>query len=368
MSNTKGDSAFDEWRQAWLEDAAVELDRAIRVLPDLHPVYRLIRARALYGANKFREAGALYEYLSKNMEDGFPEGRKGAHRSAVLSYKRAGALDEAKKLLTAELKSSPNTKGIRLELAEIEAQAGGSYDRVPALLREEMELNPSADADWKLSTILALGETQENWEALKREFRNQTNLNSGIEKVVSNYWTTLGNLTQPAREEWLTSVWLSSFTSSEGGLGRSALRNAALCCIGAVEIELRERLIVPFRSTARTDASLLGLAEAHSNDDQLELLARYVKYQSTLTFGQIVQSIQMAVNRNDPLSSALYRFARNVTPVVLEKTSRFEELNQFRKPAGHAGVGNDAEVIIQTCKQLLEKLARKPLVKAVAQQ
>jgi hypothetical protein len=352
---------FDDWRREWMEDAATDLKRALSAMPQLPIAYQLIRARALYCAGLFREAAECYVGLLPRVAPAGDTGRFGLQRSIVLSFKKAGDLLKAKTHVEAQLREFPTAKGLRIELAEVSARLEGSYERIPELLREELLVDPSVDADWRLSTILALGETQQNWASLKAEFRDQKQLSQSIEMLLREYWPTFGNLSGSSQEECLTAVWLRLFTPSSGQLGNAIRRNAALCSIRALEIEIRLRLFEPFRRVVVSDPGITSFANAKTRDPVLGIISVFVTSESKLSFGQMITSIKLSANNNDVLSSALYRYTRTHLATLLENVRQLEQLNRFRSPATHeAAQVSDPDEVRRICRRILERVARVP--------
>ena len=344
-----------------IRNAVSDLEGALSVNTSLPSYYPIMLGSCYFALDEYGNSARWYSNALPRSRD--PSMRLALYRWLAESCKRLGAIETSAQFLTKCGEEFPTEPKIHRDLARLHAERGDHKSAFEALLQEK-ECNPQFGEEWIESLTLKLGGLVEINEEHQRRILAQTRaeyprFRCVIEKLVAMHWPSLALLSGEAREEWLNAVWQLHFRPSDGEISRGALRNAALCAIRAVEIELRQRLFLPFREMASSNATFRSFAGDYRRSASfLGMICRFLANRDEITFGQMVGTVEFAANNNDPISTELYRFAKHYAPVVLEKTSSFKALNRFRTPATHTAVSTSgAEGAIDVAKKLLEKLA-----------
>jgi hypothetical protein len=154
-----------------LLDAAHDLEKGFLLIPQLPYFYRALLARSCYCVGRFHDAAEQYNILLQNEgKSGQPKDTRRLFACLNLSYQKANESARAKEILGRWSREFPNETGVNIQLAELEARDSNNAAAIE-YLRKEIDLNPAADNDWKLTLLLTLGETQDTSQTIKYELK-----------------------------------------------------------------------------------------------------------------------------------------------------------------------------------------------------
>jgi hypothetical protein len=151
------------------------------------------------------------------------------------------------------LQEFPEEPGLHTRMAELESREC-NFGSALKHLREEVDLHPDEDDDWKTTLLLATSETAAKWEEVKAALKQYSPVWDVIVRLLQFHWPAFSRMSEQAREEWVTAVSIRGFAKGEGE--QALLRKAALSCAIAVEIETRNRVFVPFRKYISSKSNL----------------------------------------------------------------------------------------------------------------
>src|SRR5205823_3440126 len=139
----------------------------------------------------------------------------------------------------------PTEPDIYLQIAELQA-AQADYIAVRATIREAVDNLTNVDEDWRLSSLLALGETDQPPSAILEATRVDSHLYDGISALLSDYWPPFEELSETAKQEWTKGSYLWCFLPEKNIASKFTLV-ALLAFIKALDLELARRVFEPAR-------------------------------------------------------------------------------------------------------------------------
>lgn len=335
-----------------LLDSANDLQKALLALPDLPYPYRALLGRCHYCSGHFHDAAEQYRTLLQSQgQSGQPEAGRRLFASLSLSYRQAGETDHAKEILEGWARECPDEKGVYLQLAELEAK-GANFSRVAEYLRREMDRNPAADDDWRLSALLALGSTRESSksaDALKR-----TPLWQPVYTMLEDYWPPFSKLGEITRTEWVSGVVLNHLLDLPE---KTRLRMAAEACVRAVEIELRDRIFRRYKTHVAEHASLKAAAEQGLREHRARKFCEFLVRDGNLSLGDMAWILSKIGSIPEPILKDFQAWLSRSQRRSMQNLVHLDRANDFRRPATHEGVmKSDPVEVIQSCKAVIDAL------------
>jgi hypothetical protein len=268
-----------------------------------------------------------------------------------LSYRQAGETDRAKEILEGWARECPDEKGVYLQLAELEAQ-GANYLRVAEYLGREMDRNPAADADWRLSALLALGSTQaasKGAEALKH-----TPVWQPVYAMLDEFWSPFSRLGEIARNEWVSGEVLKHLLDLPEKI---RLRMAAEAHVRAVEIELRDRVFRQYETHVGEHPSLKAAAEQGLRDHRAAKFCEFLVRDGALSLGDMSWILGKVGSIPEPIFKDFRGWLSRSQRRLMQGLGHLERANDFRRPAAHEGLTkSDPVEVIRSCRAAIEAL------------
>jgi len=217
-----------------------------------------------------------------------------------------------------------------------------------------MERNPAVDTDWKLSALLALGATQDTSEAIKNELKENSDLWNPVCSMLSEYWAPFSKLGEKGREKWTFGMVLAS---SSGLPERMRLNEAAVACIGAVEIEFRDRVFSKYREHVLGHGSLKTTAESGLRNPRSSKLCQFLVHDGSLTLGEMAVILKVCGRDDEPVLRDLRNWISRTQSRVMKNLDNLQALVAFRNPAVHENrIEVNPKQIIQSCRTIIEAL------------
>jgi len=354
MCDADRDLVLNASHKQLLLDAANDLQKAFLSLGDLPYPYRAMLARCHYCIGHFHDAAEQYNALSQSQgQSGQPRADRRLFASLSLSYRQAGETERAKQILQRWAREFPGEKGVYLQLAELEAR-GADYQAVVEYLRKEMDRNPAVDTDWKLSALLALGTTQDTSEAIKNELKDNSDLWNPICSMLSEYWRPFSKLSEKGREKW---VFATVLATSSGLPERTRMNEAAVACVGAVEIELRDRVFRKYKEHVSERPSLIRAAEDGLRFPRSGRLCQFLVRDGDLTLGEMATILKMRARDDEPTLRDFQSWISRTPLRLMKHLDSLEGVVSFRNPAVHENrIELNPKQIIQSCRAIIEAL------------
>lgn len=353
MCDRDQELALGDAEKSQLFEASHDLAKGLLNIPELPYFYRAVLSRCYFCIGQFHSAAEQYNALLVTKDrSGPPQVRARLLASLSLSHRLAGEAELAKAILEQWAKEFPEEKGVYMQLAELESQAG-NYQRASEYLRNEIERNPAVDSDWKLSALLALGATQDTSEAIKKELKGNSALWRPISSILSAYWEPFSGLGESAREEWTYGALL--FCSQDLPEG-TRLKKAAIAFATAVEIELRNRVFQRYREHIQERPAVKRTAEEGKRESNSLIFSSFLAGDGTLTLGQMSNILKMR-GENEPVFGDFRRWVLNSQHALMQHLEYLQPVVAFRNPAIHENrAEEDPSGIIQCCRRIVDVL------------
>jgi tetratricopeptide (TPR) repeat protein len=339
----------------WLRHAVTDFENAFAAGPEPPAHYRALLARCLTLTGRARDAAEHYEMLLNcDIIAGTPALKRLAYEAAASAYQESGEHGKAADVLDAWAKDFPSQKGIYLHLAELLAKTA-EFDAIPHYLREEAARDPELDRDWKVSTLLALGEIRDTSKQLLQELKGTEDFGA-FKSLLRDYWPPFRDFTEKAKEEWVHGVLLTHFCPGHG-LPGYWLRQAGLAFAKALEVELLATVFSKFRDQANGDGGLGALAReaCDRRDPELEIFAEFLIGGSDLALGQMAYILEHSRNSTKPLYREFGAWIQSNFPNLAAKSRALGTVREFRNPASHGRSPTvDPAVIPGLCREVIE--------------
>ena len=344
--------ALKDSDRALLLDAANDLQKAFLAPAALPYPYRAALGRCHYCTGHFHDAAEQYSALLQTQGQlGQPKAHRKLFASLSLSYRQAGETERAKEALDRWAREFPDEKGVCLQLAELEAQSA-NYRGVVEYLRKEMDRNPTADEDWRVSALLALGSTQEaskSVDALKG-----MPLWQPAYTMLENYWSAFSKLGEGAREQWVGGVVLNHLLDLPE---KARLRLAAEACARAVEIELRDRIFRQYRKHVGERPALKSAAEQGLGDRRASKFCEFLVRDGSLGLGEMVWILRKSGSIAESIFKEFQGWLSRSQRRLMQSLGQLDPVLVFRSPAIHEGLTKaDPAEVIRSCKAAIEAL------------
>ena len=345
-----------------LRDASNDFEKALNKRPELSPAYGPILARCYFSTRRFHDAAGIYEQALTDCEkDGI---RRWIYESLKIIYQESHLPEKAIALLERWAAEFPEEKGLYMQVAELHAQVA-NLEAVPISLRKEVERNPEADRDWRITTMLALGETRDISQKLLNELKSDTAKFELITSLLEDYWPSFAGLSDKARDEWITGIYLRdssvlqplrSVWSGKGGHAYAT----------AVELELNSRVFSRFRESVPPTAIKKLAGETIDHKDESKGLLPYVRKDRpydhrSLALGEMAFLIDRCTSSQVPILQQLKIWIDGNCSGLLAQTKELYQVTQFRNKPAH---GNAPDILAENisflCRQIIDALPRQP--------
>lgn len=352
MCDGDRDLVLNDSSRSTLLDAANDLQKALVTLPALPYPYRAVLGRCHYCTGHFHDAAEQYSALLQSQGQlGQPKVGRRLFASLTLSYRQSGETERAKQILERWARECSDEKGIYLQLAELEAQSA-NYQGVVEYLRREMDRNPEADTDWRLSALLVLGSTQESSKSV--DALKGMALWQPAYTMLENYWPPFPKLGEVAREQWVSGLVLNHLVDLPE---RTRLRMAAEACARAVEIEVRDRIFRQYKLYVSERASLKSAAENGLQDRRVAKFCEFLIRDGSLTLGEMVWILRKSGTVHESIFKEFQGWLLRSQRRLMRSLGQLEPVLVFRSPAVHEGLTKaDPVEVIRSCKAAIEAL------------
>jgi tetratricopeptide (TPR) repeat protein len=354
LSDKNPKLALTQLERENLLEATLDLQRALSGIPNISPVYRAMLAKCYFATDHFHDAAKEYEVVVNSDVGSLTGGMLGRlHKSLALSYLRAGSLGDSERALRQWIKRFPGNSGPYLMLAEVQSKQTKFEDLVETI-REASERTPELDADWKLSSLLALGETRNKSNAFLTELKSHFDFSS-IGSLLREYWEPFKKMCPEAQEKWIAGSFLNHWCGQRAPKELIA-REAAVFFATAVELELVARYFSEFRSFVQGTPDLVHLAEEMLQSEDIGTFCQFLVRKRPLTLGHMVNALQASGKSNSAVMN-IFRQWLDERRFPREALPRLESVSPIRNKALHVGrTSSDIGMAATICKALLELL------------
>jgi tetratricopeptide (TPR) repeat protein len=340
-----------------LRDAANDLEKALNRSQSIAPVYHAVLARCYFSIGRFREAATQYaRVLNSQLVTLPPVLRKPFYRSLTAAYRAGGEVEKAIGTLEQLARDLPEEKGIYLQVAELQAEMA-DFDSMLIAIRKEEERNPEVNRDWRVTSLLALGETRDVSKELLSALKSDEEVYHSTVALLKEYWHAYASLSDKGQEEWTAASLL--WNSLPGKPMRSTwLRQAALFYALAVEIELRARFFIPFRDRVRSAPEELTLAQQGVTDKDVGIFCRFiVSADGALTLLQMANILSECNRPQKPILKAFRGWLGPAHSVLVKQVPVLLEIGAFRNTGTHKATSTTTlESIPGWCRSVIESL------------
>jgi tetratricopeptide (TPR) repeat protein len=350
-----------------LRDASNDLEKALNKRPKLSPLYGPMLARCYFSTGRLHDAAVIYEQaLTEWAMDGIRQGiRQWIYESLRTIYQESRLPEKTIELLERWAAEFPDEKGIHMQIAELQAQLA-NMEAVPISVRKEVERNPEADRDWRITTLLALGETRDVSEKLLSELESDPAKFNLITSLLQDYWPIFAGLSKDARNEWTIGIYLRNHSVPQ--LLRAVWSGkAGHAHANAVELELNSRVFSRFRESVLAAQAVNEFASGATDPkDESYVILRYIRKdrpydKRSLTLGEMVFIIDRCERSQVSILKKLKIWIEKNCPRLFAQEDNLYKVNKFRTGPAH---GNAPEIpgenIPFLCRQIIESLPEQP--------
>jgi tetratricopeptide (TPR) repeat protein len=309
----------------------------------------------------------LRENLFRVWPGDIPPFRQALYENAARCYELAERPERAESLLKACLDELPKSKGVWLKLARLHTQPPHTdYKAAYEALRQELEADPDAGEDVRMSVALTLGAIGSEGHALKQAVEQYVDRNPQqfdlTKSLVRANWPGFASLSEQAQVEWAEASWelwglATQVQTQPTGIYRMAAQTFGL----AVECELRERLYLPFREQIKRLPHVMNSAKEGLKDEATRELCRFLIDDRHLTLGPMLNAID--ASRCRPRLEFLKELSRYLEKDFANLVKNFpllkwKRLNQLYNSSKHelGGLKTEAEEMHSLCRRFLSCL------------
>lgn len=361
------DLTLDDSELERLRHARTDLENGLAAGGNPWSPYRWILARACFSLGHFHEAASHYHNVLESLADHValhepyltlrPFLRRTAFESLAECYRHAE--ETAKVITTLEqfAEEYRDEKGVYLQIAELQAQQS-NYDRILQSIRREQDRSPDVDQDWRISSLIALGESHDVSRAIVSALKSDQIVYHATTSLLSTYWPAFDRLGSEAREEWIAGTLF--WNNLPGVPMRDVLlRKGALAFATAVEIELRVRVFEGFRTSIETQPELRQTEEPGRPDDA-QRLRKFVLKRGTLTLLQMASIVnQNGRQRKGILGQFDFWLTRRYPKLALQ-IKLLLDIGNFRNSASHDAKSKATlKTVPQWCRTIIEILTEQ---------
>lgn len=332
-----------------LRYAISDLESALARAPGLFVGYRAMLAKCYFAVADYHNAARHYEIiLTTNPSDLL-------YRSLAACQRLAGDPGGARKTLLECLEKFPNEKGIHLQIAELESQEGRP-DKVTEEIRKEMAVDPEVDQDWRISALLALGETDDASDKMLARMKADKESYDFIRSVLSEYWEPFSGMTGNAQERWVLATRWLHLGMSDRTMRHLHMRAAAAEFAKAVEIMMLENVFARFRDHARKSPELNQMAHEGLESKELQEFCRFIVWKNApLTLGKMLYVLAHWQEETDTIYRRFGLWLEQCHRDVADLQKELDIVNSFRRPEAHGGKAKkNPEEITALCKKVIE--------------
>lgn len=318
-----------------LHEARHRIDQALMLDLDVPPAFLSIAAACAYGLGRFADAADRWEQYLKVLrtdpgwaslsEAPFEQLHRVLGKVLLLAGNPEKALEHGEWCVA----NAGEKRGYYEFLAKVHVERG-EFDKAIASIRREA----AADAGFALNPWIQIALaaepllSEEHSARMKREFEqhpaNQFRIES-IKGVASLLWRNFAGLTEPAKEQFVLSMfWLTQDT-----LFTAQIRQEYACAHAgkAVESEVIARLFEPFKAyhRSRWPDALGALEPGRTRGTLVGYLRR-----GTITFGDMVNCLGHAKPKDG--SSELEQQTHERLHIWIKEEFEADAVKEFRKP------------------------------------
>jgi tetratricopeptide (TPR) repeat protein len=359
------------------EEQRQRLDRALHNLEEgfLHDQtlacpYAPILARSLFALSHFEKAAQIYSSSCRSLD------RQWDVTFLTALCKRLSGKPEAATQVLLEFRERPSSPGEDPGL-RARNQTGllwwaakwlaeeGKYDEAARHLKNEIESQWSPPESWQLSTILALGELEQEREraadAIRKNLAANPDVRRLLEGTVAELWPTFSLLQDDTRLAWLVAINLASLKCPVQGGEREYFRSAIQKYAWSVENELQIGVFTPFRAKVQGDPA--AVEQARQLRDFDKPFSGYLLGKGELTFGQMITAIERSQRSIVLTDRAFANYAPKLSELILKQMT---EVRDWRKVAVHGSGAFDSQLMRKTashCRTILDAIHSRTMQK-----
>lgn len=345
-----------------LRDASNDLEKALNKRPKLSRLYGPMLARCYFLTGRLYDAVMIYEKsLTEWTADVI---RRRIYESLRFVYRESHLPEKTIELLERWAGEFPDEKGIHMQIAELQAQLG-NLEAVPLSLRKEVDRNPEADRDWRITTLLALGETRDVSQQLLTELKSDSAKFSLITSLLEEYWPGFAGLSNKARDQWINGIYLGNHPVPEPFRAVWS-GNAGHAHANAVELELNSRVFSKFRESVIAARSVKELAaERIDEKGESKVILPFIRKDrpyttKNLTLGEMAFVVDHCKRSQVSILQELKGWIEANCPGLLEQSENLYKVTEFRNKPAHGNISEiPSESIPSICRQIIDSLARQ---------
>jgi tetratricopeptide (TPR) repeat protein len=357
LSVSEENSRTQTVHQTNVERAIAEFETASALGPLTAP-YQAVLARCYFSLGRFRDAAQQYEeILEGNLPEPWSSLSLHIYRAAATSYVRAGDPTRAIGTLQSCSLKFPTHAELYLRIAELQARQT-DFGGVRGTLREATEAISGFDEDWRVSTLLALGElpaTEANLAAIKLD-ADQT---KPIEAFLGEYWPRFRRLSSEAHDEWVKGAYFGYFLPKN----KSFTVEANRAFVRALDFELEKRVFQPLCKHFVDTQLVRDELDNHRNvgdRDSLDFCDK-VQKRHDLSIGQKSKVLSRCTDPSTPIFAAVRKWLDQRHPDLLGYSRELWPISIWRNDTEHRGrvtrVSEDViEKLPRTCRVLIESI------------
>ncbi len=351
--------AVEDSAKVMLRHAALQLETARDKRYVLSPAHRAVLARCYFltgdSHNAAKEYGSL---LSENLDVSGLNFKPAVYMSAAASCREAHdvqSLQSAIEILNKCAEEFPDTKGIHLQIARLQAQ-DANLPAISESLRKEEDRNPDVGQNWWVSPLIVAGDT---WANLELDRKRTAGPELEMTKtLLGDYWLPFASLDPLAQDHWAYGTHKLHTSSPDGLMRVMDRRFAALALATAVEIQLRKGVFLQFQQYVQRNR-LEALVEqgTRSKDPTIQTLCKFVTGKGRLTLMQMANIIDNTARPQDEITIAFDQWFRDKHVGLRRHLLSLREIGAFRNPTTHEGVPMETvDQVPNWCRRVVESM------------
>jgi len=343
-----------------LLEATLDLERALTGRPTLPSVYRAMLGRCHFCTGHFSEAAKQYELLLKtDIGTALAHLKPNIYESMAVCFQREGDLPKAERTLERCVAEFPRKKEIYLKLAEVQAQLS-KFDAVPLTVRLALEHAPELDSDWRLSSLLALGEIRDRSDALLAELKSNSPEFISLHAFLDDYWPPFTRMETEARDKWVAGTLLLHFSPQHAKILSLCRREAVVFFATAIEQELDSKFFSKFREVVNSKPHLRSLAEGSLEDREFGPFCQFLVKGRPLTMGAMLNYIRSCNSKPYEILRVFCDWLKDKHFPMDPTIQLLEQICPARNKAHHKGQSvPNIEELPALCRQAIELLVPK---------
>ncbi len=283
------------------------------------------------------------------------------HRALAASY--VSAKEPAKAIKALRLCSSkfPTEADIYLRTAQLQAQET-DYASVTETLREAVDNVPALNEDWRISSLVAVGEIAQGGNLSMPEVDPEKR--EIIVSLLGEYWRPFGKLSTRAQDEWVIGTYLLHLSTSQKAMAKTLALKGLTALAVAVEIELVQRVFEPLRRYFCQDEQLhrlvregLDAGEKRGQNPEMVPFCQFVAGDQRFAIGFASKVLRLCQHPKTPVFMAVREWFDRNHPRLPPLAGTLDDVRTVRNRAVHGGILASTTVDIpEACREIIESL------------